>query len=199
MGLGKGLQEQIYINKKPKGKFVMVKQKECAYCGKTFIPASNRMKYCSPDCKAAASQKLRSEWVKRSGYNEKRRLDMQKRRAERYKILNAENDKRVIKSDEDLKRYLKDEEEKEIRELKERAKNGDMLANLTLVNRRPHTLREGLEASKAYHVWFCEQHNRISMGEVNGIDINDPDWINEVIKTMKISGKDTLREHWYWR
>lgn len=52
----------------------MILKKICKECGAEFETSANKKTYCSPECKKKAAARVRAEWVRKTKYNERRRV-----------------------------------------------------------------------------------------------------------------------------
>lgn len=159
--------------------------KKCPVCGAEFN-ARGRTVYCSPKCKNEAAVKIRRAWEERTGFQEKQRLYMRNKRAERSAERDAQQKQRLEQLEERNAQILANLR----RDFEERCKAGD-----------PSALMEKALSEKNYlEYWRQFARRQIAFNEtlseenrhdyqVNGISVYDPDFAEIVLDSIEESGE----------
>lgn len=162
----------------------------CIICGKQFIPTTPNAKYCSRDCAAVGNNANRRNWEQATGYLEKKRKYEQERRnrikaeaeAEKARAAQIAAERRLQKNAEIEKQHHD--------ALMKAAAAGDHFARMELaVKEHGNMSAEYWDAFAGYELAHAEACGMVSCTIVNGIEVNEPDFGQQVLQTIKEGGK----------
>lgn len=135
----------------------------CAVCGREFEKDKGNHKYCSDECRAKGSRAIRKRWESDTGYTERQRLAIAKRRA-------------------DAKPTAKRQQRK-LREARVPVVK-DGIAEQLLAARLKGDHLEYWQLFQKYEINNAEQQGYFSKCKVNGISVYHPQFVDLVLDSI---------------
>ena len=160
--------------------------RKCVVCGKLFEVPKGNAKYCSQACRAIGTEQKRKEWESKTDYVAKQRERTARYREKRNAELALEAEQQLKKESAERKRLERKEAAKKRRQSQRKLAAGDPLTTMI------HALQEGdkrlyLKAFQEYELSALQAENKPKRA-VNGISVNDPDFVENAYRAVTESG-----------
>lgn len=152
-----------------------MEKRPCLVCGQMFTPITPNAKYCGKTCADIGSKTRRSEWEKRTGYLEKKRIEAQQRRDTIKAAAEAERQAAAQQKLEERERRRAEEREQqpenELSRLLDAAEHGNRSLSYW-------------QAYRDYDLKYAADNGFISGTEVNGIPTAAEDFAQLVCESI---------------